>query len=164
MKINIQNLEHDLLEFDDEVEINFLDGEIKDFYPNKAQVHVVVDKFGSDYRLKVKLATVSENVCDRCLTEYKNQVNAKQSQVYHAGEISSGQTSEFEYLPSNAVEIDITDMLREMIVLQHPIKMLCREDCSGLCPRCGADLNNEECRCASDNIDPRWEQLRKLIK
>jgi len=164
MKINIQNLEHDLLEFDDEVEINFLDGEIKDFYPNKAEVHVVVDKFGSDYRLKVKLSTVSENVCDRCLTEYKKQATAKQSRVYHAGEISGGQTSEFEYLPSNAVEIDITAMLREMIVLQHPIKMVCSENCSGLCPQCGADLNNEECRCASGNIDPRWEQLRKLIK
>ncbi len=164
MKINIQSLEHDLLEFDEDVEINFLDGKIKGFYPNKADVHVVVDKFGSDYRLKIQLSTISHNVCDRCLNQYDDQITAKQSQIYHIGDTNKEQTAEFEYLPSNATEIDITSLLREMIVLQHPIKMLCKEECKGLCPHCGADLNNEECRCTSGLIDPRWERLRKLIK
>jgi len=47
--------------------------------------------------------------------------------------------------------------------LSIPMKLLCREDCQGICPGCGANLNQEACRCGEKPGDPRWEKLRELL-
>ena len=59
-------------------------------------------------------------------------------------------------------EIDLWPDLREAMVLALPMKPLCSEDCRGICPTCGKDLNNGECRCGKRSMDPRWEGLLKL--
>jgi len=164
MKINIQNLEHDLLEIDEEVELNFLDQALLAYYPNKADVHVALDKFGKDYRLKVHIATIARYVCDRCLGPYAHKFKAVQSQIYQIGGTPMQDQDQIKYLPANTIEIDITPLLREMFILEHPIKMLCKNECKGICPHCGANLNTEACRCGSQPVDLRWEKLRKLIK
>jgi uncharacterized protein len=60
--------------------------------------------------------------------------------------------------------LDLTDLVREAVVLDYPRFLLCSEDCRGLCPGCGADLNEEACRCASNAVDPRWSKLIDLKK
>ncbi|HKX16863.1 MAG TPA: DUF177 domain-containing protein [bacterium] len=57
--------------------------------------------------------------------------------------------------------IDVTDVVRQHVLLALPLAPRCRDDCPGLCPRCGADLNNGPCGCASDDVDPRLEALRR---
>lgn len=57
----------------------------------------------------------------------------------------------------------LRDLLVEEITPELPIRHLCSEMCKGLC-RCGADLNNEPCRCEDDRVDPRLESLKSLIK
>lgn len=164
MKINIQNIERDLFEIDEDVDIDFLPEELSSFYPGAARVHVVLDKFSTNYRLKIQASMNAHYVCDRCLIDYTEERIAKQSQIFHLGEAPPDADADILYLEYGSKEIDLTPLLKEMIVLQHPIKMLCKEDCKGLCPHCGADLNKEQCQCADELTDPRWEKLRKLIK
>lgn len=57
--------------------------------------------------------------------------------------------------------IDLTDLLRECIILSFPSNPVCREDCKGLCPKCGKNLNKETCTCA-DKGDGRWSALDGL--
>jgi uncharacterized protein len=59
-------------------------------------------------------------------------------------------------------ELDLNELAREQILLSLPEQMFCREDCRGLCPACGKDLNDGECDCGSDEIDPRWAALKGL--
>ena len=59
-------------------------------------------------------------------------------------------------------ELDLTALAREQILLNLPEQVLCREDCKGICPTCGADLNENECECREDDIDPRWSALKDL--
>jgi len=59
-------------------------------------------------------------------------------------------------------EVDVTPDLREALVLRIPIYPLCREDCRGLCPYCGANLNREECTCSPQAMESRWDVLDKL--
>ena len=59
--------------------------------------------------------------------------------------------------------IDITPGLLREIYLELPMKPLCRDDCRGLCPICGVNLNQNSCSCGLDNIDPRWEKLKYLL-
>ncbi len=59
--------------------------------------------------------------------------------------------------------IDTTEIIKEQFFLEMPIRFLCKEDCRGLCPRCGTDLNEGECACPKDRpVDPRLAKLREL--
>ncbi len=60
------------------------------------------------------------------------------------------------------LEIDIAGILWEQFVLNIPVKVLCSEDCAGLCPHCGQNLNNESCVCENMKYDQRMEIFRKL--
>ena len=58
--------------------------------------------------------------------------------------------------------IDLTELVREQILLAASETILCREDCRGLCAECGADQNLIDCNCKENEIDPRWQGLREL--
>jgi uncharacterized protein len=53
-------------------------------------------------------------------------------------------------------------VLREQVLLAVPLRAICREDCKGLCPQCGANLNEKRCSCAEPVEDPRWSGLKDL--
>jgi len=59
-------------------------------------------------------------------------------------------------------KIDMAEVVREQILLATPEQVFCREDCKGLCPQCGANLNLIDCNCADDDTDPRWAALKSL--
>ena len=61
-----------------------------------------------------------------------------------------------------ARSLDLRPAVREEWLLAAPAFVLCREDCKGLCPRCGADLNEGPCSCTKTEIDPRWASLAAL--
>jgi uncharacterized protein len=59
-------------------------------------------------------------------------------------------------------EVDLDDYLRGQIAISLPVKVVCGEDCKGLCPKCGTNLNKETCDCEKDWEDPRFAALKKL--
>src|SRR5215213_1379313 len=60
-------------------------------------------------------------------------------------------------------ELDLTELVREQILLNLPEQVFCREDCKGLCEKCGANRNLINCNCEETEIDPRWKGLKDLI-
>ena len=60
--------------------------------------------------------------------------------------------------------LDITEPVRESLLLAVPLQSLCREDCRGLCPVCGADRNEGDCGCDATTVDPRLAALKQFIK
>jgi DUF177 domain-containing protein len=73
----------------------------------------------------------------------------------------TGQELEVAYLESD--HLPLHELIREQIYLTVPMKFLCRQDCRGLCVHCGADLNEVECECLQDEVDPRWAKLRAVL-
>lgn len=59
-------------------------------------------------------------------------------------------------------KIDLADVVREQILLALPIQIFCKDDCKGLCPKCGVNLNLIDCKCSDDETDPRWAALKGL--
>lgn len=59
--------------------------------------------------------------------------------------------------------LDLTEVLRQDVLLELPVHVLCKENCRGLCPECGTNLNESTCDCGPD-IDPRWANLTDLLK
>lgn len=64
--------------------------------------------------------------------------------------------------PYQGEEIDLAPLLREQVILSVPFAPLCTEDCKGLCPVCGTDLNTGSCTCDRTPVDPRWSALKNL--
>jgi uncharacterized protein len=58
--------------------------------------------------------------------------------------------------------IDITDDVRQTLLLAVPFKLVCSDTCKGLCPSCGTNWNLEACECHEEDTDSRWEELKKL--
>lgn len=59
--------------------------------------------------------------------------------------------------------LDLTDVLRQDLITDQPMKPLCQQDCLGLCQFCGVNLNQQECRCGDSEVDPRWSGLEALL-
>ncbi len=60
--------------------------------------------------------------------------------------------------------VDLEEIIKQMIYLSLPMKSLCKEDCKGICPNCGVNLNYEECKCENNLTDPRFDKLKDLLK
>jgi uncharacterized protein len=107
--------------------------------------------------------------CDRCLRPLQLPVKSDFSLEYITGsEYEANQTAELtEELMAVSVfdgqTIDIDEIAKEQILLQVPTRSLCKVDCKGFCPTCGADRNAGECGCSGGQIDPRWAALKDLM-
>lgn len=120
------------------------------------------------FRLEAVLAYDQTVSCDRCLTPLVQRVdtevqlmviqNAPQS-IDDELELTA---EDLEVTFVDGEELDADRLLLEQLQLNVPMRTLCREDCLGLCPECGCNLNIESCDCASNRVDPRWEALRGL--
>ena len=107
--------------------------------------------------------------CSRCLEPFQFQI-AEQFHLYC--EAGAGGLPEEEHELADD-ELDVTyleegrintdHLLRENILLSLPVQPLCREECQGLCPRCGVNLNQGACTCTETRVDPRLQALRKLL-
>lgn len=60
--------------------------------------------------------------------------------------------------------VDLNELIRQLIVVEMPLRPLCRPDCAGLCPQCGTDLNEQRCDCDRGHTDPRWAKLKQMLE
>lgn len=97
--------------------------------------------------------------CDRCAVLTRRRYVYQFSHVLAA----SLEQEEDDYIPVEDYKLDLDELLRSDILLELPYKFLCREECKGLCPSCGKNLNEGPCGCHSRQVDPRLEVLKKLI-
>ena len=128
------------------------------------EIHKDKDKF----RLVGTVKTELELACSRCLEPFRLAVNAPFDLRYlPASEVSTDAEREVEdedletsYYENDA--IDLNELLREQFYLALPMKPLCEDNCRGLCPQCGTNLNSGSCDCAPVWEDPRLAPLKGL--
>jgi uncharacterized protein len=97
------------------------------------------------WRGRVHGLTVGQ--CRRCLAEVRIPIEAEVNLMFSGDPDAEDDPSVYP-LPPRATHIDLTQAVREELALSVPGYPLCREECAGLCPRCGADLNAGQCGCA----------------
>lgn len=121
-----------------------------------------------DIRLDGEVATTIELACARCLEPVIQDVVRKFDLLYRPQGADAGQpeipvtTAEAEVSYYQGKGVLLEDVLREQVLLALPLRAVCREDCKGLCPHCGKNLNLERCSCAQPVEDPRWAALKDL--
>ena len=130
------------------------------------EIHKDKDKF----RLVGTVVTELELPCSRCLEPFRLPVAAPFDLRYlPASEVSAdgerevdAEDLETSYYENDA--IDLNELMREQFYLALPMKPLCQDDCRGLCPQCGTNLNTGTCNCAPVWEDPRLAALKNLLK
>lgn len=111
--------------------------------------------------LKARLTTVLSLACDRCAKPFQREKTVEYETLL-AFELANGESDDIVVLNKDG-ELELDELMREVFLLEMDTKNLCSEDCKGLCPGCGADLNVEACRCKKE-IDPRWAKLSQLLE
>ncbi|HWC73589.1 MAG TPA: DUF177 domain-containing protein [Gemmatimonadales bacterium] len=106
-----------------------------------------------------RVRTVIQGECRRCLTPVATPLNLEIGALFTQD--ADAEDPDSYSVPADATEIDVTPAVREELVLAAPRYVLCREDCKGLCPQCGKDLNAGPCGCAPAT-DARWQPLKAL--
>lgn len=128
------------------------------FFDKPISVEGRVSNIGSALKIKIALKGEYRTVCDRCGCDIVKSVFSETE------ENITDRCADFdeEMFNLNGHILDITGAVLTLLFSGLPIINLCREDCRGLCPKCGTDLNVSECNCDTTRYDPRFAIFRKL--
>ncbi|MBI1805974.1 MAG: DUF177 domain-containing protein [Ignavibacteria bacterium] len=129
------------------------------------EVDAHLDKTSRQLYLTVDIRTSAHFECDRSLDEFEQPLTAHFNMffVYDELEADKYPPDEVHVIAPDTVSLDLTKDIREMVLLSVPLKLLCRENCKGLCPQCGTNWNHESCDCKEEVSDPRWSGLKDLL-
>ena len=169
MKINVANLADRPGE-----EISF------EFTTNAGEIDAIADTYsfegdivvrgvyvhtGRCYRFTGQISCTKSFVCDRCLEPSSlQQVHDFNEEFQHGSEpVSGGEKAKIvNYFDGDV--IDLSPVVRDVLLSDQPLNNICNADCRGLCLKCGANLNHGDCGCDRTVIDPRLAALQQLLK
>ena len=177
MFLDIKELELHPLEFKEEFQPGVIDlgNEVRQATPLKAagraelvEEHHGKHKIIKDIRLRGRLSAGLELQCARCLEPVPQEVARDFELLYRPLGADAGRDelsvtdaeAEIGYYQGEGILLE--DVLREQVLLALPLKITCRDECKGLCPHCGKNLNQEQCSCAVPADDPRWAALKEI--
>jgi len=129
------------------------------------QVNAVAELVGGEIRIRGIVETRIEATCDRCLGPVAIPVERAFDLIYRP--VSTISREEEIEVPEGELDvgfyvgegIQLADVITEQVILALPMKAICREDCRGLCPVCGADRNQEACQCPAPRSDSPFAAL-----
>lgn len=127
-----------------------------------------ITRLDQGYLLRARISYDQTLACQRCLAEVTEPVSEElELLILRHDPAAEEEERELEekdlgVLVVEGEELDLGPVLLEQIQLNVPMRPLCREECAGLCPTCGANLNESRCRCAPRAPDPRWSDLAAL--
>ncbi len=120
-----------------------------------------ISNAGDVLLLEGTVKAVVKRVCGRCLKTFAGDNTAYILEKFYPASAENIENDAFIY---ESDIVDMTEPIRESLLLAEPIQALCKIDCQGLCPVCGADKNEGDCGCDTTTVDPRLAALRQFIK
>lgn len=148
----------------DEIDLNNEEAKLK----NAVNVRGTLTRHIAQIDAEGEIETEIEVECTRCLQPIEQDLTIEFLAAFVAAEnYTNAKEAELnaEDLDVSIIEgnqIDLKELVREQILLNLPEQVLCKADCKGLCPKCGANRNLINCYCIEKEIDPRWSALKNL--
>ena len=139
-----------------------LAGDSYDPLPPKVEGELQITRLASGLLFDLHFRAPTFGPCQRCLGEARIDVEVE-SREYQADapELGAEDDMTTPYLTGELLDLD--RWAHDALLLAMPLRVLCREDCAGLCPTCGTDLNSGTCDCVVETVDDRWSALRVLL-
>ncbi len=111
--------------------------------------------------LNARMSTILSLVCDRCAKPFERKKTVGYETLLDF-ELANGENDDIVLLDKEG-ELELDPLMQEIFLLEMDTKNLCSQDCKGLCPGCGMDLNIKPCRCKRE-VDPRLSKLAQLLE
>jgi uncharacterized protein len=148
--------------------MEFFDQQIRQAAPIEAAGSAEVMETVLEIRVRGHLRTCVEAACDRCLEPASFPIDTDFDLVYRPAALAppgeevevGGAETEVGFYDGDGLEL--SEVLREQILLSLPMQRVCGEECQGICPVCGQNRNLVQCRCHAATADDRWEKLKDL--
>ncbi|HHZ05216.1 MAG TPA: DUF177 domain-containing protein [Clostridiales bacterium] len=142
--------------------VDMSDMEINGVKPfvSPVMVNAVADNRAGIVKITCKADFTYSRPCDRCTTDTAKDMSMT---FVHPLVVSLSGDHNDDYIETPDYTLELDDLIIADVLLEIPSKHLCSEDCKGLCPICGTDLNRTTCSCDSSHIDSRLEILKQLI-
>ncbi|MFH1569741.1 MAG: DUF177 domain-containing protein [Gemmatimonadota bacterium] len=137
-------------------------------FPAPVAVSLKVVRGLQTFSLDGTVRWVVAGECCRCLAPVQQPMETRLRLLVQRREASREELEayedqdEVEIVDPGARQVDLAERLRDAIALELPMRIYCRDECKGLCPSCGQDLNAGACECAVESTDPRWEALARF--
>jgi uncharacterized protein len=136
-------------------------------FSDTVRAQLTVHRVGEEFFAHGEAVTPGTFTCVRCLAEFVRDVSCPVDVVIHR--VTSPQTGGFEQesyveVPLGTSEYDLAPIVREGLILAVPDAPHCREECMGLCSRCGVNKNEETCTCSDSDTDSRWDALKQFVR
>jgi uncharacterized protein len=142
----------------------FAEGVVK---VDKISVDLTIQKSGEEFFCQARVVGQVVLECARCLAEFSDQLSGGTNFIVTddkarvTGKVAEDQE---EYILMTADQAaDLSDVVRQEMLLAMPMKPVCDENCKGLCPHCGTNLNEASCNCQVKPTDSRWQGLKDLL-
>ncbi len=170
MKINIRDLERNdnkhfefLKQFND-----FSIGEEKIIFVEPVKLAINVNKNEHEFFVQGKLNTTIKLRCNRCLEYFHKKIKADFfesfiSEMYFYKDANNLKVDDYLHILTGDL-IYLDDFVKQNIILSIPVKRICSDNCKGLCSKCGTNLNNNKCKCKTEDIDPRLAKIKDYYK
>jgi uncharacterized protein len=132
--------------------------------PSGAEAHAdtTLDSVDGGIEVTARIRAPWEGECRRCLKPVGGELLCEVREMYRPRAPGEPPDQDEETYPLRGEMLDLRPLVSDALLLELPIAPLCRPDCAGLCPTCGADLNEGPCACPSPASDPRWAALDPL--
>ena len=136
--------------------------ELGEQFSEVVDVDAALQRNGRQLYLSATVRATGSFLCDRCAAPFTFPLSITYQMYYVQDETDAGNLdpAEVQVIPPGLSSIDLAEDVRQMVLLAVPLKLLCRDNCRGLCTSCGADLNTGPCACPPEPADTRWEALR----
>lgn len=127
----------------------------------KVTVDGTITNAGDVLLLEALVEAKVHRTCGRCLKHFLGASKADVLEKFYPASAENVENDAFIY---ESDIVDVAEPIRESLLLVEPIQALCKDDCQGLCPVCGADRNEGDCGCDTTTVDPRLAALKQFIK
>ena len=131
-------------------------------FAEPVQVDLEAQQVLRDVLVQGTVKGVVRQECRRCLEPVTVPVAENVSMFFQAGVREEQAEAEEVYALPERGDLDLSQAVREQVALAVPQFVECREDCRGLCPTCGTNLNDASCDCVVEETDDRWAALRRI--
>ncbi|MBN1481100.1 DUF177 domain-containing protein [candidate division KSB1 bacterium] len=164
IKLNVAAIPEGSSNFEAEATLEDVDLVDDEEFKEKIRIVYNCNRVGNEMFIKTALSTTVDLNCDLCLEPFQSTLSETVEIVLtrDAELVERGEEDVYLFTESTS-EVDITESVKQSLLLAVPFKKVCKADCKGLCPTCGANLNIESCSCTDDKIDPRWQALKEIF-
>ena len=159
-----------LLTFDYELMVDIDPNDTTSFlygvgFPSPMKVYGDITNTAGYMRMQLHMTVDYTAECARCLApvfgSFALDLEKTVATKDMLGDLDEDRLDDYAIIEDGFLDMD--EQLREQMEIEFPIRFLCREDCRGLCSKCGKNLNEGDCNCAKKEIDPRLLPLQKLL-